>query len=303
MTSFFAWNMHGFNMPRKHENSIANYEYHHLGRIWFCWSDQVIVTQLNKTSQIISCAVQNHVTGEQFICSVIYASNYLVDRQTLSADIRATQAAYGHLNMPWIFIDLSATGALFTWWNKHERDPIGKNLDRALVDRDWLRVFPYSQAHFKAGVISNHARCYVRIADRPAVLCDRQNEALVHPSIDSFRIAAEALDRWNHLVAIEEKFYQQKSCVNWLGSPLAGRCMNVKNHRDGNCGCRLDLISAASILRHRDSCVPKPPCFSSHHRRIRDNLAVKRQNLLTPPLLQPLLVLMDLHLPPIITLR
>ena len=66
------------------------------------------------------------------------------------------------------FSDLSATGALFTWWNKHERDPIGKNLDRALVDRDWLRVFPYSQAHFKAGVISNHARCYVRIADRPA---------------------------------------------------------------------------------------------------------------------------------------
>ena len=201
MTSFFAWNMHMFNMPHKHEvlrkwihsenptfgclletrvqhdkfhsivtdalpgwNSIANYEYHHLGRIWFCWSDQVIVTQLNKTSQIISCAVQNPVTGEQFICSVIYASNYLVDRQTLWADIRATQAAYGHLNMPWIFIgdfnvtfssqehsratyylpyqtgmrqfqdvvsdcgfsDLSATGALFTWWNKHEGDPIGK---------------------------------------------------------------------------------------------------------------------------------------------------------------------------------
>nr|VDD17305.1 unnamed protein product [Brassica rapa] len=64
-----------------------------------------------------------------------------------------------------------------------------------------------------------------------------------------------------------------------------------------------DSISAASILRHRDSCVLKPPCFSSHHRRIRDNLAVKRQKLLTPPLLQPLLVLMDLHLPPIITLR
>ncbi|CAF1753325.1 unnamed protein product [Brassica napus] len=24
-------------------------------------------------------------------------------------------------------------------------------------------------------------------------------------------------------------------------SPLAGRCVNAKNHRDGNCGCRLDL--------------------------------------------------------------
>ncbi|CAN6969950.1 hypothetical protein IGI04_033146 [Brassica rapa subsp. trilocularis] len=36
-----------------------------------------------------------------------------------------------------------------------------------------------------------------------------------------------------------------------------------------------DSISAASILRRRDSCVPKPPSFSSHHRRIHDNLAVK----------------------------
>lgn len=28
--------------------------------------------------------------------------------------------------------------------------------------------FPHSQVHFEAGGISDHARCYVRIADRPA---------------------------------------------------------------------------------------------------------------------------------------
>lgn len=48
------------------------------------------------------------------------------------------------------------------------------------------------------------------------MLCDRQNEALVNPSDESFRIAAEALDRWNHLATTEEKFYKQKSCVKWL---------------------------------------------------------------------------------------
>ncbi|KAH0859132.1 hypothetical protein HID58_087393 [Brassica napus] len=108
-----------------------------------------------------------------------------------------------------------------------------------------------------------------------AVLCDRQNEALVHPSVDSFWIAAEALDRWNHLVqsrnaknAIEsllsssrkvvidaayikketvdhfQRFLQTQqdtSLVSLEESPLAGRCVNAKNHRDGNCGCRLDL--------------------------------------------------------------
>lgn len=235
--------------------------------------------------------------------------------------------AYSHLNMPWILIgdyninlssqeharatdylpnpnemrhfqdlisdcglsDLSAIGEIFTWWNKQEGYPIGTKLDRALVNGDWLRFFPYSQAHFEAGGISDHTRCSVCIADRPTgnrkpfrffnyladhnqfiptvqriwdlsppvfhsrmalhlfhrklkllksdlcalnrtqygditsktreayeALYDRQNETLVHPNDESFRVAAEALDRWNHLAAIEEKFYQQKSCVKWL---------------------------------------------------------------------------------------
>lgn len=64
----------------------------------------MIVTQLSKSSQIISCVVQNPVTGEQFIFSAIYASNFTADRQTLWAEIRATQGAYSHLNMPWILI-------------------------------------------------------------------------------------------------------------------------------------------------------------------------------------------------------
>ena len=81
MTFLFAWNMCVFNLPRKHRalkawlqvekpsfgclvetrvqesnhqwcmsaampgwKSLTNYNYHPLGRIWVCWSDQVIVT-------------------------------------------------------------------------------------------------------------------------------------------------------------------------------------------------------------------------------------------------------------------
>ena len=80
MKSLFAWNMRGFNMTRKHKalrtwlqkekpsfgflletrvhegnhkrcmnaamptwNSLTNYEFHHLGRICFCWSSDVVV--------------------------------------------------------------------------------------------------------------------------------------------------------------------------------------------------------------------------------------------------------------------
>ncbi|KAH0866824.1 LOW QUALITY PROTEIN: hypothetical protein HID58_073846 [Brassica napus] len=112
MTSFFAWNMRGFNLPRKHRalrswlleekptygclvetrvqesnhqwcmivampgwNSLTNYAYHPLGRIWFCWTDEVVVTRLHTSSQVITCAIQNPSTGEQYICSAIYAFN------------------------------------------------------------------------------------------------------------------------------------------------------------------------------------------------------------------------------------
>ena len=238
MTSFFVWNMRGFNMPRKHrevkrwvqaekfsfgclletrvqlENygecaaealhgwaTMANYEYNPLGRIWFCWSDRVVATRLHISSQVITCAIQIPETSEQFICSAVYASNCEVERRGLWEDLRGTQAAYSHLDMPWIVIgdfnvtlstgehsrgtvprsmigmrkfqevvmdcgltDLAASGALYTWWNRRDEDPIGKKLDRAMINAAWLRYYPQSSACFEAGGISDHARCVVTIS-------------------------------------------------------------------------------------------------------------------------------------------
>lgn len=112
MMSFFTCNMCGFNMSRKHravcncvesekplfgclvetrvkqENhskcmkaalpgwqSLTNYDYQRLGRIWFCWSDKVVVTRLHMSNHVITCAVQIPDTGEQFIYSAVYAAN------------------------------------------------------------------------------------------------------------------------------------------------------------------------------------------------------------------------------------
>lgn len=59
--------------------------------------------------------------------------------------------------------DLAYIGSLFNLWNKRGADPIGKILDRSLINGDWLRVYPQSFASFEMGGISDHARCVVRL--------------------------------------------------------------------------------------------------------------------------------------------
>ena len=134
MTSLFAWNMCGFNMTRKHRalkewlqvektwfgclletrvqesnlhrcmiaampnwKVLTNYEFHHLGRIWVCWQDNVVVTKLHMSAQVITCAVQIPSTGEQFICSAVYAFNTAAERVQLWEELRGARAAYDHL--------------------------------------------------------------------------------------------------------------------------------------------------------------------------------------------------------------
>lgn len=117
-------------------------------------------------------------------------------------ELRGAKPAYDHLNLPWILIgdcnetlassehskaidcrsdqtgmrhfqepmkdcsvmDLPYTCALFTWWNKRLEVPIGKKLDRALVNQSWLNRYPLSLAYFEAGENSDHARCLILLA-------------------------------------------------------------------------------------------------------------------------------------------
>ena len=44
------------------------------------------------------------------------------------------------------------------------RNPIGKNLYRALVNGDWLQLFPNSHAYSDAGGVSDHARCLIKLS-------------------------------------------------------------------------------------------------------------------------------------------
>lgn len=139
MKFFFAWNIRGFNISRKHREvrrwvqsekflfgclletrvqkekydecmaaalprwaSLANYEFSQLGRIWLSWSDKVVVTKLHSSSPVVTCAVQIPETIEQFICSAVYASNCKIERRSLWEDLRGTLVTNQHLDLPWI---------------------------------------------------------------------------------------------------------------------------------------------------------------------------------------------------------
>lgn len=116
MTSFF-WNVRGFNKDLKHsivkewvrsnkmsfggiletrvkENkaeriikkvfkgwvSITNYEFSQGGRIWLVWRDEVCLTPVYKTDQLITCSVA--LQGqEEFFFTCVYANNTVEGRK------------------------------------------------------------------------------------------------------------------------------------------------------------------------------------------------------------------------------
>lgn len=53
--------------------------------------------------------------------------------------------------------DLSYTGPTFSWWNSQKLSPIGKKLDRILVNDQWHVQFPSSVGIFGPVEFSNHA--------------------------------------------------------------------------------------------------------------------------------------------------
>ena len=124
MTGFF-WNMRGFNKPSKHEvvrewvrnqslqfgslietrvkerkadnimNSVfqnwshmANYEHHHLGRIWVVWGPSVRMKPVFKSSQLITCSVLLEGMEEEMFCSSVYALSTMEERKVLWEDLR-----------------------------------------------------------------------------------------------------------------------------------------------------------------------------------------------------------------------
>lgn len=233
MTSIFSWNMRGFNKPRKHNavkhwvragrlslgclletrvqaenfpwifqstfpgwSSLTNYDHHRLERIWVVWSDDVEVVPVLISAQMITCWVRYRQTGDTFLASFIYASNFATERKQLWKELELVATMSAGSTDAWIVLgdfnvtlsltehsrpvvyasdrssirdfqeivgrcglsDLTSVGPLFTWSNNQDENPICKKLDRALVNPTWLSSFPHSVAKFEMGGVSDHAR-------------------------------------------------------------------------------------------------------------------------------------------------
>lgn len=308
-------------------SSATNYDNHRLGRIWVVWSNDVTLTPLLKSSQHITCSVHVASSGIQLVCTFVYASNFLSDRRALWEDLCHLHTSPLLSSAPWIVLgdfneilslsdhsrandyslnsigmrdfqnvvsycnmeDLSSSGPSYTWINNQDSNPIGKKLDRALINPVWLHHFPQSYASFEAGGISDHTRCVVHLSsinaehrkpfkffnfmashslfiptvaqvwmdtrplyhsraalsmfhqklkslkihlralnrtksgDLPRLvaeaydkLCSLQVAAFQDPSPTNLAALTEGSDTWNKLACIEEKFFCQKSRIQWL---------------------------------------------------------------------------------------
>lgn len=63
-----------------------------------------------------------------------------------SASMREFQDVANYCSL----VDMSYQGPRFTWSNKRDSDIICKKLDRALINEEWMRMFPQSYSVFEA---------------------------------------------------------------------------------------------------------------------------------------------------------
>lgn len=182
---------------------LDNYHHSPLGKIWFIFRNPVTVRLLFADLQSITCEV-NLEDGNSIVYTTIYASNEVELRKDLWISLRDTSAAFDLSNKPWIvggdfneilhpdetsnlginttnramrlfgeclgdlgLFDLPFTGPKFTWTNKCPSDPIGKKLDRCLVNGAWILRFPSSYCEFSAPEFSDHCPCHIQLVSPP----------------------------------------------------------------------------------------------------------------------------------------
>ncbi|OVA05573.1 Endonuclease/exonuclease/phosphatase [Macleaya cordata] len=178
-------------------NFLDNDDSGTLGRIWVLWDPTLVnISLLFSSSQVIT-VMANLSNGSTFILSFIYGSNSLQERRDLWNYITSFAATN---NTPWLLMgdfnsilhsneksggdivrphhfsdfqdcvreahlfDCPYLGCFFTWSNNQiVQGRISSKLDRALINFNWLNVFPDSKADFLTSGISDHSPCIFTI--------------------------------------------------------------------------------------------------------------------------------------------
>lgn len=181
-------------------SSITNYEYSRGGRIWLVWNDDVCITPVYKSDQLITSSVV--MKGrEEFFYTCVYANNLAEDRRELWEDLSHHQDSVLFRGKAWMIVgdfneildgeessgfleygrissgmrdfqrvalhcnlsDMGYQGPMFTWCNKREEGVICKKLDRVLINDVALQKFSSAYSVFEAGGCSDHMRCKIQI--------------------------------------------------------------------------------------------------------------------------------------------
>ncbi|KAG2297446.1 hypothetical protein Bca52824_044115 [Brassica carinata] len=177
---------------------IANYQYSDLGKIWFLYKDPIKVQLLFADSQSVTVKV-SPPESLPFYYTVVYASNGLEDRRQLWISLRDTAVAFDLSSHPWMvcdfneildpressnttnitstramrefasclsdigLFDLASQGPHFTWSNHRPSDPIGKKIDRCLVNDRSQLSYPKGFSSFEPPEFSDHTPCHIRL--------------------------------------------------------------------------------------------------------------------------------------------
>ncbi|CAL9217005.1 unnamed protein product [Arabidopsis halleri] len=211
---------------------LNNYMYGRLGRIWVCWSAEVDLHLIHMSAQQITCWIRFQASGEIFICSFVYASNFAIDRRALWKELTDIQVGCVQTINPWIVVgdfnvtlattehsryldylqdqsamqefqnmlqncgleDLSYVGPVFTWSNSQDGNSISKKLDRALVNGNWLGTFSSAYATFEMGGVSDHARLWIWSSTQP-LFHSRSALTLLHKKLKSLKEHLRRLNR------------------------------------------------------------------------------------------------------------
>jgi len=126
-------------------------------------------------------------------------------------------------------VDLPSRGVLFTWSNHQQFNPIVRKLDRAIVDNNWLSLFPNTSAIFYPHGDSDHAPCMVMMNSQPSPSKKKSFKYFSfrssHPEFLSSMLAA-----WESKIAVGSSMFS-------LGEHLKAAkkaCMELNRKRFSN---------------------------------------------------------------------
>ncbi|XP_074278035.1 uncharacterized protein LOC141601638 [Silene latifolia] len=190
------YNLAGFSLQWR---GVNNFQYHHGGRVWLIWIDQIFdVHIMSMSDQHITARVTELGSSDTFLFTIVYGSNDDNDRLKLWEDLKRVKDNW---RGPWCvcgdfnnllslheiigkpvlwndivefrhcvdyceLMDIKAQGAYFTSNNKHDPTTrVFSRLDRVMINLEWMNTYPGSHAYFLPEALFDHnpSICYRRM--------------------------------------------------------------------------------------------------------------------------------------------